>query len=96
MRAFTVIPDELRRTALIFGNVIRPAEGQFRMPWTRTLGHEALCAAVDDFAGALAGGWTEAVASVDDVASGLREVASMYERVDDDADVTLKALQALL
>ena len=96
MRAFTVIPDELRRTALIFDSVIRPAESQFRMPWTRTLGHEALSEAVDDFAGALAGGWTEAVASVDDVASGLREVATMYERVDSDADVAVQALRALL
>ena len=39
---------------------------------------------------------TEAVASVDDVASGLREVAAMYERADDDADVAVQALRALL
>lgn len=92
MRELSVDPERLRRTAQVVDATVRRAESETTVPDSRDLGHTELGAVVGDFVQALTGGWTEAVAQADDVASGLRDSADIYERADAEAQATVSAL----
>lgn len=93
MREISVDPERLRRTAQVVDVTVQRAESETAVPASRNLGHAELGAAVGDFVQALTGGWTEVVAQSDDVASGLRDSAAMYEMADAKANATVKALK---
>ncbi|MFF7682452.1 type VII secretion target [Microbacterium sp. NPDC007973] len=92
MRSFTVTPDNLRRAAGSVDATVHRAEGETVIADAPDLGHGELGTAVADLMQAMTGGWTEAVAQADDVASGLRESAGFYERSDESAQATITAL----
>ncbi|MEV7756869.1 type VII secretion target [Microbacterium sp. NPDC089180] len=92
MRSFTVTPDNLRRAAAGVDATVHRAEAETAVADARDLGHGALGTAVADLMEAMTGGWTEAVAQTDDVADGLRESAGLYERSEEGAQASIKAL----
>lgn len=92
MRSFTVTPDDLRRAAGGVDATVHRAEAETAVADAHDLGHRELGTAVTDLMQAMTGGWTEAIVQTDDVASGLRESAGLYERAEDAADATVKAL----
>lgn len=92
MRSFTVTPENLRRAAGGVDATVHRAEAETAVADAHELGHRELGTAVTDLMQAVAGGWTEAIVQTDDVASGLRESADFYERAEDAADATVRAL----
>jgi len=93
MREISVDPEDLRRAAGILDVDVRRAEAKTTVPDSRNLGHAELSAAVGEFVQALTGGWMEAVTQADDLVSGLRDSAEIFERADAKGGETLRALK---
>lgn len=92
MQSLTVDTHDLRVTAGLIDLTAESAEAETAVADARQLGHAQLGAAVDEFMQAMTGGWTEATGQTDDIAAGLRESAELYDRAEQGAAATVRAL----